>query len=256
MSPEDGNDVEILPTAQIGEVTPAEPVTRDVIGKVELSRERIRAALVAAGTRTVAGQVPILREILGAVDNINSEVREEKLKILLEQFASKFDSLEQALAQLHRIFRERAGLIVFQKIVQILDNGETDEEWIGMLATTLERMTGDDIQTSFEEKTYLLSQIARLSPQALIVLGKYDLWGVVRITGTTTTSGRTVAGDWDQQAARHFARVVAVTNANTTVRMAHAFQELESTGMIRLEGERIDRTAIGNDLYGHIRSTD
>jgi hypothetical protein len=145
-----------------------------------------------------------------------------------------FDTLEEAQKQLKRLFSERSGTILTRKLVQILDRGDTDEEWIDLLGTALKHISEADFEKQFEEISYALAQIDRLSPQALILLGRFGSWRGVRLSGTTMTSNKTVSGDWDMQVTNFL--ILSGVQASTagTVRIAHAFRDLESSGMIFL----------------------
>jgi len=54
----------------------------DIIENTPINDEQQKNALIAAVAKSFAGAVPGLREFIGVVNNINAEVREEKLKNL------------------------------------------------------------------------------------------------------------------------------------------------------------------------------
>lgn len=204
----------------------------DLVNQVDLPDDKIGEVLSKAGGKIIADNIPIFNKFFGAIEKVNSEIREEKLKILLSSFQSHFDSIDEAFAQFSKIFKNRAGIILFQKIIHILDQGDADEEWIDLLGNVLNSITADEVEKHFEEKSYILSQIARLSPQALLILSKGDNWGSVKFTGSTTMSNQTIVGDWDSQAAIFFASQVNITDEEVKLRISHTFRELESNGMI------------------------
>jgi len=218
----------------------------DSLDRIELSKEKYAEIIANAGTKTLGGKIPILGILLEGVDRITQKVREEKLKILLNGFEKRFNSTENALNQFKKLFQSGPGVVLFEKIVHILDNGTEDREWIDLLSNVLKNIVNNEIGKQFEELSYVLAQIAKLSPQALIVLSKIESWHSYKFTGSTTMSKQTVVGDWDTQIAKHFATAIGVIDNNKIVRMAHTFRELESAGMIFIsEDKKLTCTEVG-----------
>lgn len=218
----------------------------DPFEKIELSKEKYAEIFASAVSKTLGGKIPIYGILLGGVERITQEIREEKLTILLNGFEKRFDSSEEALGQFKKLFQSRSGLVLFEKIVHILDDGTEDREWINLLSNVLKNILDNKIEKQFEELSYVLAQISKLSPQALIVLSKKENWRTYKFTGSTTTSKQTVVGDWDAQIAKHFAASISVIDKNKIVRMAHTFRELESTGMIFIaENKKLACSEVG-----------
>ncbi len=201
---------------------------------------------------TVASQIPIVAQFFDFFQRIDDKLRQEKLNLLLQSFASRFARIEDAEAQLHKLFAERGAAILTRKLVQILDRGDTDEEWIDLLANVLKTLSEADIEKQFEEISYTLALIERLSPQAVILLGRFDQWRSVRLSGTTTTSGETVCGDWDGQVTKHLQGTGIRANTAKATRIAHAFRDLKSAGLVALDKERVILTPIGDEIFRRI----
>src|SRR3989338_6530300 len=83
--------------------------------RVELSNEKIREVITSVGAKAIATNIPIFNKLFSVIERVSQEVKEEKLKILLNQFQSHFDSMDQAWNQLRLLFASRSGLILFQK---------------------------------------------------------------------------------------------------------------------------------------------
>lgn len=218
--------------------------------KIELPMKKAQEVLKDALTETVGSSMPIFGKILEFTERVNQGVREEKLNILFQEYSSHFESIDQSISNLSFLLVTRSGQILFQKVVQILDNN-TEEESIKVLANVLKNIKTEEIEKHFQEYSYTLSQIGRLTSQALIVLSKHYLWETVSITNTTTTSGQTVSGDWDEQAAWYLYNRRPVKNPNKMVvsRMSHSFRELHSAGIITLSGQLLKTTDIGREIY-------
>jgi len=207
----------------------------DSLEKIELSEEKYAEIIASTGSKTLGGKIPFLGILLEGVQKITAEIREEKLKILLNRFEKRFNSTEEALGQFKILFQSRPGVVLFQKIVHILDDGAEDREWINLLSGVLKNVVDNDIEKQFEELSYVLAQISKLSPQALIVLSKKEYWQTYKFTGSTTMSKQKIVGDWDTQIVKHFASAISVIDKNKIVRMAHTFRELESSRMIFID---------------------
>lgn len=227
--------------------------SEDITDEVELPTETTIRALMTAGGKVVAGSIPGLNKFFQVVNMINQEVREEKLKILLSQFGNRFDNIESALDQLRQLFQHREGLILFSKIIHILDNEVINDEWADVLANVLKTVSDSDVKEQFTKHSYILAQIDKLSPHALLLLHKYDSWSKVKFTGSTTMSGQTIVGDWDSQITNLFCSNTNVQDAEVKERIRHAFQDLEGRGMFKItEGKGVALTQVGQEIYNYI----
>src|SRR3989338_7633744 len=149
----------------------------NLINETDITDKQNRDALVNAAIKTIGGAIPGLREFMVAVDNVNQEVREQKLSNILRSFSNRFENIEGAQAKFQHIVGSRAGTILFHKIIQIVDSGELDEEWLVLLANVLYNITDENIEGAFEESGYLLSQIDVPPLIALKFKKKGFLWG-------------------------------------------------------------------------------
>ncbi|HEU0080826.1 MAG TPA: hypothetical protein VFQ72_02285 [Candidatus Paceibacterota bacterium] len=220
----------------------------DPLESVELSGKQIKDVIESSGVNLVASFIPGLGKFLECIDYANQKIREEKLNNVLKIFISHFDSLDEALAQIKKLVSNRSGIILFQKIIQIVDNGSSDDEWLNILANILKNIAEEDITKHFDERSYFLAQIDRLTPQALIIISKYDLWMQAHIQDTTTTSGQTASGNWSEQVTGFLKTKIGISDGQTGARINHSFRELESAGMIKLEGHQIRLTPVGNEI--------
>lgn len=229
-----------------------EQTETSIVEATTITNEQNREALKAAALKTLTGAVPVVKDLVAIVEKINTEVKEQKLNNLLLSYRDRFESLELAQEQFAFLMSSGEGVMLFHKIIQMVDNGTTDEDWIELMASVLKNISNSDIVEQFEEKRYLLSQIARLSPQALIVLNKGQYWGSAKFTGATTTSKQTMVGDWDVQVSEFFMRSAGIKEESVKIRIAHAFRELESTGMVYLtEDKSLGCTQIGARIQNY-----
>ncbi len=232
----------------------SQPRESDQLNKIRLSKTQSKKVVFEATVQTVAQNLPghlgkMVSKLLGWTEKVNQGVREEKMTILLNQYAGHFQSLDEAISKFRSLIGTRPGSILLSKVIQILDNTTSDAEYIALLANVLKHLSDSDIEKQFELNVYILAQISRLTPQALIVLSKFNEWKKVVISGTTTTSSNTVCGDWESQAANFLGPQIGITDAFTLLRIGHSFLELESTGMILLSKSSLLIQMIGAEVY-------
>jgi hypothetical protein len=219
------------------------------LDKVELNSKEVKDILIAASSGTAIEFLPGIRSILSWVDKVNRAEHERKVEKLFKEYASRVGDGERAVKELQTLTKTPGGQTLFRKIIQIVDNGVGDDEWIKLLADVLRSLCDVSIERYFDLTAYAISQIDRLSPQSLIILSKFDYWKTCHVQGTTTTSGETLSGDWDQQVAGHLARGLGITDSGQILRIKHSFKELERAGMIVPRGHVISPTTMGHDIY-------
>ena len=228
------------------ELIKKETAEKDLIEEINISGEKLKEIISTAGIKSISDNIPILKTILSVVDRVNSEVREEKLKILLSNFHSRFNTIEDFAEKMKNIFSNREGIILFQKIIYILDKGSIDEDWINLFANILQNILDSEVKEYFEDNLYILSQIERLTPQSLLILNKSEKWSRVNFTGATTMSGQTIVGDWEIQVSSFFARNININDEDIKLKIAHSFKELESSGIIYItESKTLGCTQVG-----------
>ncbi len=220
----------------------------NILDKIKLTPQETAGVLTSATVGTIASFIPGINKFFEWVERAGQISREEKLKILFKQYSANFDSIDDALSKLKLLITTRGGQTLFRKIIQIIDKGPEDEEWIQLLSRVLKNISNKEFEKYFEEEMYTLSQIDRLSPQALILISKYDVWRKVNIQGTTTTSGFTM-GDWAPQVTRFLTAKIGGVSLHAGGRINHSFRELESTGMLELKSNQLKLTAIGLEIH-------
>lgn len=227
----------------------------DPLENIELESRQIAGVLAEATTGSIVSSIPVLNKMFEWMERVDQASREEKLKTLLAEYTGRFESVEDAISKLKLLAATRGGQTIFRKIIQIVDKGAEDKEWIRLLSIALRKVSETEFEKYFDAQMFVLSQIDRLSPQALILLSKYDIWKQANIQNTTTTSGQTM-GDWIPQATMFMRQKIGVENLEVGARINHSFRELESTGMVDLKGHQLKLTAIGLEIHRVIIQTD
>lgn len=226
----------------------------DALEDVILSDEQKNEIVLAATVGTIADHIPIISSLVDWVDRVNRAEHEKRVELLLKEYVSYFADIQDAVSRLKFLTSTSGGQTLFRKIIQILNNGVGNDEWVSLLARTLKRIADSSIGEQFEKILYIIAQIDKLSPHCLILISRFDIWKKGDIQGTTTTSDQTLRGDWDQQIAGFFAREVGITDSEVILRLKHSFRELENMGMIVLTGRKVGFTPIGYDVYSLISS--
>ena len=220
----------------------------DPLEEVGLDSQQIAGVLGKATTGSIASSIPGFNKIFEWIERVDQASREEKLKTLLVEYKEHFESFEDAISKLKLLTATRGGQTLFRKIIQIIDKGAEDQEWIRLIAITLKTTSKAEFEKYFDAQMFVLSQIDRLSPQALVLLSKYDVWKQANIQNTTTTSGQTM-GDWIPQATMFMRQKIGIENLEVGARVNHSFRELESTGIVDLKGHQLKLTAIGLEIH-------
>lgn len=227
----------------------------DPLEKIGLSLQQGAGVLAEATAGSIVSSIPIINKIFEWMERIDQVSREEKLKTLLVEYTGCFNSIGDAISKLKLLTATRGGQTLFRKVIQIVDKGAEDKEWIGLLAVALRKLSETEFEKYFDAQMFVMSQIDRLSPQALILLSKYDIWRQKNIQGTSTTSGKTM-GDWIPQATMFMRLKLGVDNLEVGARINHSFRELESAGMVDLKGHQLKLSAIGLEIHRLITQTD
>ena len=197
--------------------------------------------------------ISLFGKILKITDSFSQKIREIKLISLLKSYQKRFESSEKAIKQFKKLFKSRSGLILLEKIIHILNDGAEDKEWIDLLGGVLKNIANSEIEKHFEELSYTLAQIAKLSPQALIVLSKTENWLNHRFPDGTTMSNQTIVGDWEKKISESFAEKIGIVDDDKIIRIAHTFRELEMSGMVYINsGKFLVWTEVGKLVHKSI----
>jgi len=195
-------------------------------------------------------KIPFFGALIGYVEKYKNKIDAARLAVFLEKMKGKMESHDAFVNALGKLLISNAGLTLFQKTLRILNKDNFDSDFTDLLATTLKNISDADFDEMFEELNYVLSQIERLSPHALLVLSKNPSWNKAPLSGGTTTSGQTLLGDWDTQVTNFYSRNLNITDERKKKRIAHAFRELQSGGVLFVnENKRVQLTSTGEEVY-------
>ncbi len=224
----------------------------DPLRGIELSQEKQNKILLETVGAKIFERIPLFGGLINFFQTYRDKIDAAKLAVLWEKLREKMQSQEQFTEAINRILSSNTGLNLFQKIFKILNKDHFDPEFVDLLASCLKNMSVSDLDKMFEELNYTLSQIERISVQALIILSKHQFWNGVRLERATNMSGQLIAGDWDNQVSNHFAAKIGMsTDKKGIERLAHTFRELQANGLTMLNNQTrsVDLTEIGKDVF-------
>lgn len=226
---------------------------QDPLKDIELSEKKQDELLLETFGESLIEKIPFLGSLIGYGQKYQNKVDSARLAILLNKFEEQLSSFDDFKNTLGKLLTSNAGIMLFHKTVRVVNAGNFEQEYIELLAKALKYIAKSDFEDLFNEHDYVLSQIEKLSPQALLVLNDYDSWRTLALQRGTTMSGQTIVGDWDTQATTHFAHSKGIGDDRTKKRIAHAFRELENNGMIFLtENKHIGLSPIGVEVRGYL----
>lgn len=219
--------------------------------EVEISPEEKTVVIFKAGVEAAIESAPFIGKLVSIANKVSDALDKKKLEKLLTIFGNKLDNQEQFSQAMSNLVSSNYGLTLFQKIVHILRK-DYDGKFIELLANVLKNICKEEFERMFDQHHYALSQIEKLSSQALLVLSKYDNWKENRLERATRTSGAAICGDWDKQVSTYLSSQLKIDDANAKRRMAHAFWELDSNGVTTYAEAKVDLTEIGREIYSQI----
>lgn len=220
---------------------------------IQLTEEEKALLLTETGVNSAIEMIPYVGRLIGVTNKFSEALDQKKLEKLLIMLRGKMDSQEQFSGAIKKLITSGCGLTLFQKTIQILRK-DNDEDFIRLLSNVLQNICKEDFEEMFDQLNYVLSQIEKLSAQALLLVSKYEQWKGLRLNGATGMGGGIICPNWDKQVTTHFMNNMSLNDDGIIRRVNHAFRELESSGIIHLtkETKSVDFTDIGEEVYQKI----
>jgi len=218
---------------------------------IDLSEEAVDAVLSETIGETILGLIPGVEKLVNFLGTYQEKLDNARLLILLKEFKEKHESSEKFQESLKKLLASPSGLNLLQKIVRIVNAGVMDLKLIKLLATTLKKISDSDFKEMFEEHNYALSQIEKLTPQALLLLSDNSNWPGINFS-STTTSGVTSGKGWDTCFATLYSNRKGMPNERARRRITHSINELKNNHLIGLEATHLPLTDIGEEIFKYL----
>lgn len=221
--------------------------------EIELSKEEKALLLTKTGASAAIEMVPYVGGFIALTNKFSDALDKKKLEKLLIILRGKVGDQEKFSVAINKLINSGFGLTLFQKIIQILRK-DNNEDFIDLLSNVVKNICEEDFEKMFDELNYTLSQVEKLTAQALLLLSKYETWRGVELERATGMGSGIVCPDWDSQLTIYFAKNAGISGESKFGRINHAFHELDSNGMIHTtrETKSVEITNIGRDVYDTI----
>ena len=183
----------------------------------------------------------VVAEIINWNESVDEDLKEAKKEYLLAQYFEKNDQNELALHQIKEFLSSPQGNTIFNKILRILDDTPPDIELANHLSSALKHIVDSNFESLFEEHKYALSQIEKLTPQALTILADNANWPYITL-GSSTAMGSKITSDWLFEFTHAYCQAKSITDKSMGNRVQHSINDLISSRLIeahRTEGGKV-----------------
>lgn len=198
----------------------------------------------------------IVSEFLNWNESLDGDLREAKKEYLLAEYFEQNENNSLAISELKKFLSSPQGNTLFNKILRVLDDSPPDIELAKHLSLALQHIVKSDFYKLFEQHKYALSQIERLTPQALSILSDYRNWPILSI-GSYSASGSKITSDWLMEFSQAYSTQKGINESEMQNRVRHSINELISVRFIEahLVGEKRAQckvTSVGRSLLPYI----
>lgn len=219
----------------------------DLFEGIDLPEDTADVILLEALGESIVENIPVIGKVANFFQSAQEKLDQAKLMILLKGFRHKHDSNEEFQNAFKKLIGTPAGMALIQKVVRIANAGIIDQRYIGLLANVLKNISDSDFKEMFDEYNYTLSQIEKLTPQALILLSDHSNWPGISFS-STTTSGVTSGSGWDESFATLYSNRKGKPDQKTRNRISHSINEIMNNHLIDLKADNLPLTSIGNEI--------
>ena len=150
---------------------------------------------------------------------------------LLESFFDLSESNQETVSQLTAFLTNPSGNVLFNKIIRIVDENLPDIDLVNHLSMALYKIVNSEFESLFSEHKHALSQIERLTPQALTILSDSANWPMFYLS-SSETMGNLVTSDWVDEFSEAYARNKGITDPSICLRISHSILELHNLGFV------------------------
>lgn len=174
----------------------------------------------------------VISTFLNWNDEVDEEIKKAKKSILLKRYFNMADNHEDAIYKLKNFLMYPQGNVLFNKILRILDENPPNLDLIEHLSSTLKYIVSDEkFYTLFEQHKFALSQIEKLTPQALTILSDFSNYPSFKL-GMIVTEGNKVTSDWSPKFAKVYCKKKNIDSKELIKRISYVISDLETGGYI------------------------
>jgi hypothetical protein len=225
--------------------------TANPLTGIEIPKGLKDELLVKTFGESVLTEIPFINKISEFLQSYKNKLDDARLLILLTEFKNKHETTEKFQSQLKRLITTPSGISLFQKVVRIINIDVFDVDCIKLFATALKKVSDSDLDKLFDKHNYVLSQIEKLSPQALFLLHDKPNWPTFNFSSTTL--GNQVLGEgWAPAFVKSYFNAKRIVDDNKIQYGAHAVRELVNNSFVKVERDRLVLTGVGESMYEYI----
>ncbi|TKF21351.1 hypothetical protein FCV43_11035 [Vibrio genomosp. F6] len=186
-------------------------------------------------------------------ESIDREFKEAKKEHLLTTYFQKNENNENSINAIKSFLHNPQGNVLFNKVLQILDDSPPDIELSNILSSALQHIVNDDFVSLFEKHKFALAQIEKLTPQALLILNDHQLYLLIPAWMGLTAQGDKVTSSWLEQFSEAYIDKKQIRDEGHKIRVTHAINELIQAKFIdvRLTGEQGRLVQCGIEQIGN-----
>jgi len=198
-----------------------------------------------------------VKTILDWNKNVDDEIAEAKKAKLFEEYFNKSDETQEAVFMMRDFLTNPQGNVLFNKILRILDDTPPDEDLINQLSSTLKKIINEGkFEDLFSEHKYALTQIEKLSPQALIILADHKNFPLFELTSGKEFDGQ-ITPEWRYDFLQAYLTNKGNSEPEFVNRLNHSILELIQQGYIGVLKEtekefRCNITTLGHYLLTYL----
>jgi hypothetical protein len=166
------------------------------IDSIKIESSEAEAQARKAGEKLLRDKIAGLFKVTDLINTFlkwgeetDKAIRGIKREKLFEQYLNLSDQNEAAISQLKEFLSNPSGNALFNKIIGIADDSPPDIELLQHLSTAMYHIVNSDFEALFAEHRHALSQIERLTPQALTILSDCASWPPFRLGSFSTNDG-------------------------------------------------------------------
>ncbi|WP_051910493.1 hypothetical protein [Carnobacterium pleistocenium] len=224
----------------------------------EVTKKQTVKLLIDKGLLLFGPLGEVASTIIGWNDNMNDEIEKVKEKKLLLQYFEKTDEQTGTVDKLTNFVTDPYGFTIFNKILSILKDTPPDSELADHLSTVLKNVVNsEDFELLFESQKYVLTQIEKLTPQALTIISDMVSWPLIKINASTSYTKK-VTSDYHEEFTKEYCKVKNIKDESKIKRVEHSIRELQKEGLL----EAYDKdgpiecrlTSIGNEIYQYLKN--
>ena len=225
--------------------------TDNPLSSIELPDKLVDDLLIDTVGEAVLKEIPFISKFFGIIQSYKKKLDDARLYILLREFKNKHDTEEKFQIQLKKLITTPSGINLFQKIVRILNADIFDINYVKLLATVLKNISDSSFDKLFDKHNYTLSQIEKLSPQALFLIHDKSTWPQFSFS-STTVSNQILGEGWAPAFIKTYFGNKGIIEESKIQHGIHAIRELNNAGFVKIEKDRLYLTDIGENIYEYI----